>query len=193
MRLSTLLPSDSKFQQDLQATGQISFAPLLLKTVKVGEMINGLLAKAPVLKAKPMKVEPLDGKADLTFSLKTNVLQMSPFHMVDQEQNSITLKGQVNLVGLISDLNGEFLWAKPTLQGCVLQGNQDVAGRMVIPMIIKGPLMNPSTSALTGIAEKLLGKALECEKNKFLEKAKSDGKKKLETEAKKALKSLIGK
>jgi hypothetical protein len=191
VKFSTVMPGDAKFMQDLEAGGNLSFEPLVLYTVKLGEIINGLTAKIPGGKLKPVKAEPLNGKSDITFTLKQKLMQLQRFHALDKDQSEVNLQGRVNLEGLISDLNGEFFWAKPTVEGCLLQGNQDEKGRMKIPLIIKGPLTSPSYAALSGIAEKLLGKAVECEKNKFIEKAKTDGKKKLESEGKKLLKNLL--
>lgn len=190
---STVMPSASDFMMRLKARGDAHLEPMILSTVKIGEMINGLIAKAPMLKLKQVKSEPLRGKMKLQYELANGVLNLPSLVATDVNNSEVQLKGKVVLSNFTGDLVGTFYWAQAEVKGCILEGNADSQGRLAVPLAIQGNLMNPGTSVVGDIVSKLAGKALECEGKKVLEKAKQDGGKALEKELKKTLKNLLGK
>jgi hypothetical protein len=63
---------------------------------------------------------------------------------------------------------------------------------MVIPLAMKGSLMNPGFSILTDVVGTLAGRALECEKKKLIDRVRAEGTDKLKKEVNKALKGIFG-
>ncbi len=189
----TYLPADKDFMSYLKAKGQATMEPVTMSSVKVGQMINDLLQKVPLIKSQPVKVEPLKGSMKMQFDLRAQVVQVENLLARDQDGSELQLKGKVDLVGMQGDLAGGFLWAKPQVKGCLLEGNSDAQGRMLIPVAIKGDLMHPGFSLISDMIGKLGGKALQCEQKKLVERVKVEGTKKLEEEVKKKLQGLFGK
>ena len=188
----TKMPGDKEFKRALKASGAISLEPVTLNSVKIGEMINDVVKKIPMLKLQPVKVEPMKGSINSDFDYKNETLQIEKLTAIDQDQSELQLKGKVVVPTMHGDFVGSFMWAKPQIQGCLLEGNSDAKGRMVIPVAIKGDLMHPGFSTLSDLVGKLGGRALECEKKKLVEKFTRDGGKQLEGELKKHLKGLFG-
>lgn len=188
----TVLPSEPEFLNLLKVKGDATLAPITLSTVKIGEMINGLLAKVPGLKANPVKVEPWHGQIRGQYELSKGTLQIASLSATDVDNSELQMKGTVVLANLEGDLAGSYHWAKPTLTGCALEGNADPAGRMVIPLAMKGSLMNPGFSILTDVVGTLAGRALECEKKKLIDRVRAEGTDKLKKEVNKALKGIFG-
>lgn len=189
----TVMPSEPKFMEQLKVKGQATLMPVTFSTVKVGEVINDLIKKIPAAKIKPAKVEPLSGQLSLNYAMAAQVLQIENLKGQDADGSEITLRGKVMTESLRGDLIGEFRWAKPTVQGCLLQGNADASGRMIVPLALKGNLLKPEYAMLTDLAAQIGQKTLECEAKKMIDKAKEDGGKKLEEEIKKKLKGIFGK
>lgn len=190
---ATVIPERPDFLQSLKVRGDLVAQPVTFNTVKIGALINEQIAKIPALKVKPVKVEPLQGKATVQFILNGGVVEIPKFTGVDLHNSEIQLKGKVVLSSMLGDLAGNFYWQNPPLKGCALEGNADASGRMVVPLAIKGDLMKPGFNILSDVLNKLAAKTIECEGKKLVEKVKADGKKALEKEAKKALKDLFGK
>ncbi len=188
----TYMPGDPSFMQFLKAKGDISMEPVTLNSVKVGQIINDLVQKVPMLKIAPVKVEPLQGTVKTRFDLHDQVMQIEAFNAHDRSGSELQLQGKVALTNMQGDLNGSFLWAQPTVKGCLLEGNADAQGRVIIPVVIKGDLMHSGMGMLGDSASQLGGKALECEKKKLVERVQKEGTKKLEEEVKKGLKGLFG-
>lgn len=189
----TVMPSETDFMAKLKARGEVTAQPVTLNSVKVGQMINELTAKVPVLKLKPVKVDPLQGKAAAQFDLSGGILNLNNFNATDVDNSEVQMKGKANLTTMQGDFVGTFFWSQPQVKGCLLEGNSDAKGRMVIPLAIKGDLMNPGMNMLGDLLGKLGGKALECEQKKLVQKATDEGKQKLEKELKKTLKNILGK
>lgn len=189
---STLMPGEPAFLAQLKARGDVVANPVVFNSVKIGEMVNAQTAKIPQLKLKPMKVDPLRGQAKAQFDLNNGVAEIANFQGSDLDGSEIQLKGKLVLTSMEGDFAGRFYWADPPVKGCALEGNADSSGRMIVPLAIKGNLMQPGLSLLSDVLGKLAGKALECEGKKLLEKAKADGQQSIEKELKKTLKNLLG-
>lgn len=188
---STVLPSDPQFLTRLKAQGETKVEPATLSTVKLGEFLNALLSKLPI-KTSPAKLEPLKGTAHVQFEVANQVVSIPSLEARDEDGSQLNVKGKVVLADMQGDFVGNFAWAQSGMKGCLLQGNADSAGRMVIPLAVKGDLMNPGLSPLSDTISKVGARALECEKNKLVEKVKQEGGKAVEKEAKKLLKSILG-
>lgn len=188
----TYMPSDKEFMKFLKAHGAMTLQPVTLSTVKVGEMINDVIKKLPMLKMQPVKSEPLHGSLNTDFDMRAETLQIEKLTAVEDDGSELQLKGKVVIPTFQGDFVGDFFWAKPQVQGCLLEGNSDAKGRMAIPVAIKGDLMHPSLSLLSDTVNKLGGRAIECEKKKLVDQLQKDGGKKLEEEGKKLLKGIFG-
>lgn len=189
----TLMPDQPDFMAQLKMRGDAVVKPVVLNSVKVGEMINAQLAKVPQLKLKPMKVDPLRGEAKMQFDLNNGVVEIPSFVGLDADNSEIQIKGKVALSSMEGDFAGTFFWNDPPVKGCALEGNADPKGRLIVPVAIKGNLMQPGFSLLSDVIGKLASKTLECESKKLVEKVKAEGKQKLEKELKNTLKNLLGK
>jgi len=189
----TLLPDQPDFMAQLKVRGDAVAQPVVLNSVKVGEMINAQMAKVPQLKLKPMKVDPLRGQVKMKFDLNDGVVEIPSFVGIDADNSEIHAKGKVALSSMEGDFAGTFFWSDPPVKGCALEGNADPQGRLIVPVSIKGNLMRPGFSLLSDVIGKLASKTLECESKKLVEKVKADGKQKLEKELKNTLKNLLGK
>lgn len=189
---ATRLPSDPDFLPQLKAKGSITAEPVTLNSVKVGDMINGLIKQASILKLKPVKVDALRGSVKSDFEVRNRAVKIQNFVARDVDNSEMQLQGTVAIPGLQGDLAGDFFWSKPQVQGCLLEGNSDSAGRMIIPVAVKGDLMHPGLSSLQDLINKLGARALKCEQNKLLEGLKKDGGKRLGDELKKQLQNIFG-
>jgi hypothetical protein len=189
---STVMPSEEDFMKQLRVRGDAGAKPVTLNSVKIGELINGALGKIPGIKVKPVKVEPLHGQMKAQFELNKSILDLSQFNAVDQDGSEIQMKGKVDVESMKGDLAGTFFLMNPPLTGCLLEGNADNKGRMVIPLAVKGDLLSPSFSIVSDLVTKIGGKALQCESKKLVEKLKTEGKEKLEKDLKKTLKNIFG-
>jgi hypothetical protein len=195
---TTSMPSEPDFLAALKASGGIVLQPVTLNSVKVGQMLNDLMDKIPAaartrLHLQPVKVDPLKGLVKSDFTLRAQVMTIENFLAQDIEGSELHLQGKVTVPALQGDLAGQFVWAKPQLQGCLLEGNSDAQGRMLVPVAIKGDLMHPGFSALSDLVNKLVNGALHCEQKKLVERVKKEGTKKIEQEVKKQLQGLFGK
>lgn len=189
----TYLPSDAEFMPFLKAKGEVNAQPVTLNSVKVGEMLNNLIRQLPpMVKMSPVKVDPLKGQLKAAFNLAKQVLQIDSLEARDVDNSELRLKGKVSIPALQGDFAGTFLWAKPQVQGCLLEGNSDATGRMLIPVAIKGDLMHPGLDSLSDLISKLGSKALACEQKKLIEKVKKGDTKQLENDIKKGLQGLFG-
>ena len=189
---ATRMPSDARFMDELKASGQITLEPITLNTVQVGKMINDMISKVPVLKLPPAKVAPLNGMVKADYTLAGQTVNLNPLIGRDADGSELELKGKVSLPTMHGDLVGNFMWVNPQAKGCVMEGNSDDQGRLIVPIALKGNLMKPEVNMVTDMVNKLVGRALECEKKKIVEQIKKDGGKKLESEAKKVLKGILG-
>lgn len=190
---ATVLPEQPDFMTQLKVRGDVQAQPVVFNSVKIGEAVNAQIAKVPQLKLKPMKVDPLKGMAKAQFDLNNGVAEIASFQGVDVDNSEIQMKGKVVLASLDGDLAGTFYWSNSPVRGCALEGNADAKGRLIVPVAIKGNLMQPGVNLLSDVIGKLGAKALECEGKKLVEKVKADGKEKLEKELKKTLGNLLGK
>lgn len=181
---STLLPSEPDFMKELKMKGEVTLEPVVLNTVKVGQPINDVIKKLPV-SLSPMKAEPLKGRVKIQFNLVDSQMDLPSVDGRDVDGSELKLKGKVSLVDFNGDLAGTFAWVNPTVKGCLLEGNSDGAGRMLVPLLIKGDLMSPSSVSVSEMTNKLAERALDCEKKKLLQNLPKD--------AKKALKGVLGK
>jgi hypothetical protein len=188
----TYLPGDEMFLNSIVAKGDLTMQPVTLRTVRVGEMVNELGRQLPVLKFSPVKVEPMRGTIQMQYELHNKVVQFDAFDCQDVDGNQLKVTGKVGLPNLQGDLSGEFFWAEPQVKGCLLEGNSDAQGRMIIPVAIRGDLMHPGFSTLSDLVVKLGGRALECEKKKFLDRVKQGDTKQLGDALKKQLQGLFG-
>ncbi len=188
----TYLPSDEEFMPFLKAKGEVNMSPVTLNTVRVGQMINDLAKQLPMVKMSPAKLDPLKGTLKAVFNMQKQTLQIDSLEAKDVDNSELNLKGKVSVPGMQGDFAGTFFWATPQVQGCLLEGNSDASGRMIIPVAIKGDLMHPGLSSLSDLISKLAGKALNCEQKKLVERVKKEGTKQLEDEVKKKLKGLFG-
>lgn len=189
---ATTLPSDEQFLARLKVSGESDLDPITFNTIKVGEMMNEMVRKLPV-KIPPAKVEPLKGSMKAQFDLSSQTLNISALEGRDLDGSELKLKGKVAIPTLHGDLVGSFAWAQAPLKGCILEGNADDQGRLVVPLAIQGDLMKPGVSLLRDVAGKLAAKALACEGGKLVDKVKRDGGKAVEKEAKKLLEGILGK
>lgn len=188
----THMPAEEDFMKFLKAKGRVLMQPVVLNTLKMGQMINDLLKKVPLLRLPPAKVTPMTGKVEVVFSMQSQAVQIAKFQGVDVDGSEISFKGKVQLPEMQGDLIGDFFWANPPIKGCLLEGNADAQGRLDVPLSLRGDLMKPQMAMLTDLASKLGGKALKCESQKLVEKAKTEGKEKLEKELKKKLGEWLG-
>ena len=191
-QFATLMPAQPNFLTQLKAKGDIKLEPITLNTVQVGQMLNDLAAKVPVLKLPAAKVEPLKGVITSTFDVAGGAAALSPLNAKDVGGSELELKGKIVLSSLDADLIGNFMYVNPPVKGCLLEGNSDAQGRLLVPLAFKGNLMKPEVSLLSNVAEKLAGKALECERKRLVEKMKKEGQQKVEKEVQKALKGILG-
>lgn len=189
---STYLPSDPEFMNTLKTKGNITLEPVTLNSVRMGQVINDLVKKVPMLKLQPVRVDPLNGSVKSDFDLDRQTVQIENFQARDIDSSELQLKGKVLLTNFQGDMAGTFKWAKPQVQGCLLEGNRDDQGRMVIPVAFKGDLMQPGLATLSDMLVSLGSKALQCEQKKLVEQVKKDGAKQIESEVKKGLESLFG-
>lgn len=189
---STVMPAEEDFMKLLRVRGDANADPVTLNSVKVGQMINDALQKIPGGKIKPVKVEPLHGQMKAQFELNKSIMDLASFSATDQDGSEIQMKGKVDVSTMKGDLAGTFFLANPPITGCILEGNADNKGRMVVPLAVKGDLMSPSLSIVSDLIGKLGGKALQCESKKLVEKLKTEGKDKLEKDLKKTLKNILG-
>jgi hypothetical protein len=189
---STLMPGEDDFMAALQAKGDATAEPVTLNTVKVGEMVNEGLKKVPMLKIPPVKVDPLHGRIRARFDLREGVAHLPEVTARDVDGSELRMQGSVALTDMRADLSGNFLWARSPVKGCVAQGNSDELGRLIVPFTLKGDLMKPGFSLLGDTIAKLGGRALECEKNRLLDKVKKQGAESLKKEVNKALEGIFG-
>ncbi len=189
---STRLPSAPTFMDELEANGKLNLNPVTFNTVKIGDLINELIAKIPGVDLPKAKVEPLKGKAAAGFSLSKQVITLSSLSAQDEGNSELDVKGTISLATMESDLKGNFHWANSPVKGCLAEGNADAKGRFVVPLALRGSMHQPKLSLVSDLAGKLAARALECEKNKLIEKAKKEGVKSLQKEAVKALKGIFG-
>lgn len=181
---SSFLPSEPDFMKELKVKGEMTMEPVVLNTVKVGQSVNDLLKKMPI-PMQQMRSEPLKGRVKVVFDLADSQVNLASADGKDVDGSELRLKGKVGLADFQGDLSGIFAWSNPTIKGCLLEGNSDTAGRMLIPVEIKGDLMSPGSAMVSSMASKIVDKALDCEKRKVL--------KNLPKEATKALKGVLGK
>ncbi len=193
LNFSTLLPSDARFMDELKSKGQIVLEPITLSTIRLGEILNELIGKVPALKLPPAKLDPLKGVVRMDYSLSAQTMTMAPLVAVEENASELELKGKVVIASMQGDLVGNFMWANSGIKGCLLEGNADAKGRLVLPIALKGNLLKPQFSMVTDTSNKLAGRALECEKRKFIDKVKADGGESLKKEGEKLLKGILGK
>jgi len=189
-QLASFLPAHPQFKTALGLRGDFKAQPVTVNSVKLGESINDLIKKAPMLKLTPVKVDPLQGLIEGQFDLQAGIINLPRLLAQDESGSELHLTGKVKMATLDGDLVGTFLWANPQVKGCFLEGNADGQGRMVVPISLKGNLMKPELSTLSDLVAKLGKKTLECEAKKLIQ---GDGKVKLKKELDKALKGLLGK
>jgi len=165
----TQMPSEPDFFASLRTKGTVTAAPFALSTVKIGDMINGLTKKVPLLKLPPVSPAPLNGKMRLQFDMKSETMLVQSFMAEDVGGSLLSLNGSVELNRMHGDLQGQLAWAKPPVRGCWLEGNSDAQGRMLIPVAIKGNLMQPEFGAVMEAITKMGARALKCEQRQALQ------------------------
>ena len=189
---TTRLPSEPDFLKTLKTKGRAQAKPVTLNTVKFGEMINAYIAKIPAVKLNPVKTDPLRGEMNADFDLGAGVLNLPSIRGLDTNGSEIDMKGNLRLEDMHADLVGTLYLVDAQMKGCVFEANADAKGRLVVPLAIKGDMMNPGMSLISDMVGKIAGRALECEKRKLIDKIKSDGKEKLEKKLKDSLKGILG-
>ncbi len=195
---NSYFPSDPDFLSFLRAKGKIIAMPVTLSTVKVGDVLNKLAAKVPMVKLPPVRTEPLSGKISLDFDLNSRTMMVQKFSAQDKDTSLLELSGSVKIPELSSDLSGKFLWARPSIKGCFLDGNKDEKGRLQVPVALKGNLMEPSLSVVSDLVLKMGARTLACEQKRAFEEKlgrhlKPDLRKKIEEGVGKKLEGLFGK
>ncbi len=110
---TTLMPSQADFMQQLKVRGQVDASPIVLNSVKVGEMVNAQISKVPQLKLKPMKVDPLRGQAKMRFDLDKGVVDIASFQGVDVDNSENSDEGKSGFGFDAGDLAGTFYLNDP--------------------------------------------------------------------------------
>jgi hypothetical protein len=163
------LPSDPAFMPSLKSKGNILAMPATLSSVKIGDAINAMLKKVPMIKIPPVKLEPLKGRMRLVYELKNQTFMVQKFTGDDASGSTLELAGTVRLATLEGDLTGQFLWAKAPVKGCFYDSNADADGRLTVPLSVKGSLMQPNLNLVSDALVKIGAKALVCEQKKALD------------------------
>jgi hypothetical protein len=162
LEFTTRAPEAPDFLAFLRLRGGVNASALQLPSLRFGKMVNQLVKQLPFIKMQPAKEDPFVGTAQLQMEVQNRTLKVESLEMKDDNGSELRATGKVNLATFDGDLLGNYFWANPPIRGCLLTGNADAKGRMVIPAAIRGDLKHPSLESLADIVRRLAGRTLQC-------------------------------
>jgi|GEM_PF-4971911 len=195
------LKADASFQapdvlgngllQTAMANGKAEIRNGYVSTASLDTLVNAKLSAIPGIgdKAK-LNSGGMAAEMRTNFSVAGGVATLKDFVAITPKKDEMRLAGTMNLA-FDCDLAGEAALANAPVQGAVREANSDALGRLVIPIRFRGNLKNPSVDIASETIQAMLAKTAKQEASKLKDKAVSEGKKKLEDEAKKAVGELL--
>lgn len=184
------LPLADVGYSQIKADGDVTMAQAVLKTVNLDELINKELKKFGVGSAQ-VKNSPLPFAASTKFAFQDSQLNLEKFRLVTARRDELGLRGLID-TDLQADLTGNIALSGTRLSGSIAKANADSQGRLVVPMQIKGSLLNPNFSITDSTIATMLTKTVEFEAKKLMKDLEKGGGDKAKDEIKKRLKKAFG-
>jgi hypothetical protein len=177
--------------QTASARGKAEIQNGYVSTASLDSMVNAKLSGIPGLgdKAK-VSTGGMAAEIATNFEVAAGVARLSEFFAVTPRKDEMRLAGTLDLA-FNADMKGEARLVDAPVRGAVREANSDEQGRLVVPIVFRGNLKNPSVDIANETIERMLAKTATHEANKLKDKAVNEGKKKLEEEAKKAGQDLL--
>ncbi len=183
-------PSHADPLKKTQSSGTLKIQGFEVSTMKLDQLINGLLQKVPGLKNKK-KVQTKDVRAlfQTQYRFADGELTYKDTNFLTPENHQLLAHGTFNTDKTIN-LDGRLFVSgvkiDDRLQSCLL----DKEGRLEMPVEYRGSIVSPKLSNATQAIEKVAGRYLECEKKSQLKKVKGEVKKEADKILKKEGKKL---
>lgn len=180
-----------KLLEEVAASGKAEIKNGFVSTASIDGLVNAKLSGIPGVgdKAK-INSGGLASEMRTDFSYAQAVATLKNFLAVTPKKDEVSLNGTMTLA-FDCDMAGEARLVSAPVQGSVRAANSDAQGRLVVPIRFRGNLKSPSVDIASETIQAMLTKTAAFEANKLKDKAISEGKKKLEDEAKKAGADLL--
>lgn len=200
--VSLTMPDSERadFKERLHANGDMQLKQAYFSTIQIDQLIQEKLSKIPGMADKQhVRTNGVAGDLNTKFTLANGKMDLDPFHFLTPDQNELRLKGWVGLDAAM-DLNGAAYLVKSPVRGSIQKANSDERGRLIVPLQLKGNLMDPEISLAEATIKEMLEKTARYElkekeeelKRKANEKIQEEFNKKKE-ELKKGIGGLLGK
>ncbi len=183
-------PSHADPVKNTESSGALKIQGFEVSTMKLDQLVNGLMQKIPGLKNKK-KVQTKDVRAlfQTKYRFKNGVLTYKDTDFLTPENHQLLAQGTFNTDKTIN-LDGRLFVSgvkiDDRLQSCLL----DKQGRLEVPVEYRGSIVSPKLSNASQAIEKVAGRYLECEKKSQLKKVKGEVKKEADKILKKEGKKL---
>lgn len=199
-------PGFGEWMNAIRAQGDLTINDFFVSTLDLDNKINSALSRLHQGNSRQI-VDSKGVALSLRSKFKANNGQIGikDFLLTSPENNEVALNGTSNF-DLLGALDGELRLVHTSISGSLLAANSDSQGRLVIPVEMRGNLLNPTLSVAKATIEKMLLRTLEYEKSKAVkelnktvqkeikkntEKMIDEGKQKVEQDINQRIKKLF--
>jgi len=190
-KFSTQRPQTKNWLPKLVASGQLSGENIKTKEDIIQKALGDKLSQfAKDKKALSDTPKPINANLNMNFNLKNSVAEIKSLNLLTDDNNEFTGAGKVDL-NLMADLKGTLYLSKVDIGGSVRAANSDAKGRFVVPLAVKGSLLEPSFDIAAHTLQEIGKRTLKYEAKQATEKLKDDFKQHGKDELKKKLKGLF--
>jgi hypothetical protein len=185
------MPHGVEWLNKVAASGKINGVSIQTKEDVIQKALGDKLTKLAQDK-KALSSTPKALSANLTseFNLKNGLATVKTLQLLTDDDNEFNGSGTVDLK-LTGDLKGTLALSKVNVGGAVRQANSDAKGRLIVPVAIKGLLMQPTFDIAQSTLEEMTKRTLKYETKKATDDLKDKFKKEGKQKAKDALKKLF--
>lgn len=190
-----VLPTSAAAIQHLRAEGDWQIENGQFLTWQFEDKINERLSQAGIGQGKTVKTKPVPFQLQSRFDLNDGLVQVSRFRLITADRDELKLQGNVKL-NLELELSGSAMVAGHRFRGAVAAANADESGRLVVPLQIRGNVLNPEFSFASTTLKSMAAKTIEKEAESLKSRARTElekAKDKAGDDLKKKIKGLLGK
>ncbi len=177
VQVKTNLPQHPEFMQRLEAEGQVSLPEGKMPTLRFVSMVKTALSKIPQIGQKvPDDIGPLEAAIETQFSFKKAILNLKNFDAITTQKDQIQVSGTLGFDKQV-DLQGNAAIQNAPVSGSFKEANSDAQGRLVVPIMVKGNLMEPQLGFVDKTIQAMIQKTLDLETQKLKNKAQAEAQK----------------
>lgn len=183
-------PSRADFLKTLKAKGQLQVQNAKLSSLKFQQLAKDKLSKIPGVGNKAnVPMDDLLADVSTNYNLQEARLNLINFDMKTPAHDELRAEGWIGLDKQV-DLNGTAYLANAPVSGSVREANSDASGRLILPLKIRGNIMQPEVAFAEETIKQLIANTAKLEGKKLTQKIQQQGSDAIKKKGEETLKNL---